>query len=223
VIVHSARPTFLQVQAALRAALPCGKKSIDDVAQLLFVSTSTLQRVLADSRLDFTQLRKEVQVEVALELLTQGKSARTVAAEVGLSRDHLCVLVRRATDLTPSQIIRATKLDAKVRRWRKYGPPPYGSPLYREQFRQWQEIDAGLQALFADLSADHPLATWAKKLLVGVARPDFRTQPHRGHIRDLRKREADELAARIRRIQDQWNHRQNADSREPTMPLREAA
>lgn len=127
-----------------------------------FVSTSTLQRLLAAAGTDFTDLRKEAQIQVALKLLTQGKSARAVAGEVNLTPDHPCVLVRCATDLTPAQIIRASKLAAKVQRWSKYGPPPYGPPLYRRQICEWNEIDAFLQGLLVDLDAHHPLATWAK-------------------------------------------------------------
>jgi len=222
VIVHSARPTVPEVQTVLRDALACGKKSIDDVAQILFVSTSTLQRLLADAGTGFTELRKEVQIQIALELLTQGRSARAVAGEVSLTPDHLCVLVRSATDLTPAQIIRASKLAAKVRRWRRYGPPPYGSPLYRRQLCEWQEIDAFLQGLLVDLGAHHPLATWAKRLLVDAARPDFRTQPHRGQIRARRKLEADELDAKINALRARWRHVQSPDAGE-AMPLRKAA
>jgi AraC-like DNA-binding protein len=198
VAVGNAPPiTVASVEEAMRDALARGRKSIDDVAQLLFVSASTLQRRLAHEDTTFTEVRQRVQVEVALELLTKGKAAASVAEEVCLSTDHLCVLVRRAADLTPLQIVRAATLTASVQRWRRSGPPTYGSPLYLTQFRKWRSIDRELRELLEDLDASHPLADWAKQMLTMVARPDFRRQPHRRRIRTERAKEQARQRARL--------------------------
>jgi hypothetical protein len=85
--------------------------------------------------------------------------------------------------------VRATKLVASVQRWRRYGPPKYGSPLYFAQFRKWRSIDRELRQLLEDLHALHPLADWAKQMLTLAARPDFRRRPHRTRIRRERAEE----------------------------------
>ena len=191
--------TVPDVEEAVRHALSIGRRSIDDVASLLFISKSTLQRLLKASETDFTAVRQRVQIEIALRRLSEGASAATVASEVGLSRDYLCVLVREAAELTPNQIIRAKKLADTVARWRRHGPPEAWSPLYYKQRRQWRRVDDELERLLADLGPSHPLATWAKRLLVAADRPDFRRQPYRDEIRAQRRAEAEQLTATLNR------------------------
>lgn len=192
----SSRPTLSAVQAAIRDALGQGRRRLSDVAQILCTSESTLQRLLADCGTNFTILRKEVQVHVALTQLTAGRPVWRAAERAVLSPDHLCVIVKEATELTPLQIRRAAQISATLERWRQQGPPTYGSWLYRRQFEQWQKFDAELQELFADLGPSHPLADWAKKTLVAAERPDFRRQPYR----DVRRQQSERQAEQIRRI-----------------------
>lgn len=184
------------VQKAVADALARGRRRLSDVAQILCTSESTVQRALSDCGTDFTSLRKEVQIQVALEHLTAGRPAWAVATRAVLSPDHLCVVVKEATGLTPLQIIRAAEISATLERWRRQGPPAYGSWLYRRQFEQWQKFDAQLQELFGDLGPTHPLSDWAKKTLVSAERPDFRTQPYR----DDRRRKAERQAAQMQRL-----------------------
>ncbi len=86
--------------------------------------------------------------------------------------------------------------------WRRQGPPSYGSPLYHRQRREWLQIDAELIRLLADLNALHPLAQWAKALLVAIDRPDYRKQPYRDDLRDRRKLERERWELQLRRFLD---------------------
>lgn len=178
---------------AIVDALDCGRRSLADVAQILCVSSSTLQRLLSEAGTDFTTLRKEVQVRLALDYLTAGRQVWVAAERTVLSPDHLCVIVKEATGLTPLQILSAARISATLERWRRQGPPSYGSFLYRRQFEQWQRFDAQLQDLFADLGPRHPLSDWAKKTLLAAQRPDFRTQPYRRERRRRARRQSAEL------------------------------
>jgi AraC-like DNA-binding protein len=181
------------VRTAIVEALGCGRRNLADVAQTLCVSSSTLQRLLAEAETDFTTMRKEVQVRVALGHLTAGRRVRLAAERTVLSPDHLRVIVKEATGLTPLQILSAARISATLERWRRQGPPSYGSFLYRRQFEQWQRFDTQLQDLFADLGPNHPLADWAKKTLLAAERPDFRTQPYRRERRQRARRQSAEL------------------------------
>jgi AraC-like DNA-binding protein len=181
------------VRTAIADALNRGRRNLVDVAQILCVSSSTLQRLLAEFETDFTTLRREVQVRLALGHLTAGCRVRLAAERTVLSPDHLCVIVKEATGLTPLQILSAARISATLERWRGQGPPSYGSFLYRRQFEQWQRFDSQLQDLFADLGPDHPLADWAKKTLLAAERPDFRTQPYRRQRLQRVRRQSAEL------------------------------
>jgi AraC-like DNA-binding protein len=194
--VSYSRPSLPEVQRAIGDALARGRRRLVDVAQILCTSESTVQRSLADCGTDFTSLRKEVQVRIALENLTAGRPVWAAADRAVLSPDHLCVAIKEATGLTPLQIVRAAEISATLDRWRRQGPPAFGSLLYRRQFEQWQKFDAHLQELFADLGPKHPLADWAKKTLLAAERPDFRTRRYR----DDRRRKADREAAQLERL-----------------------
>jgi methylphosphotriester-DNA--protein-cysteine methyltransferase len=194
--VSCSRPTLPDVQKAIADGLVRGRRRLVDIAQILCTSESTVQRSLADCGTDFTTQRREVQVRIALEHLTAGRPAWVAAERAVLSPDHLCVVVREATGLTPLQIIRAAEISTTLDRWRQQGPPAFGSLLYRCQFEQWQKFDAHLLELFADLGPRHPLADWAKKTLLAAERPDFRTQPYRSE----RRRKAQRQAAQLQRL-----------------------
>src|ERR1700744_2335705 len=94
-----------EVEGAIETALARGRTSIYDVAQILFTSKSSLQRWVKPEK--FTDVRRRVQVRLALAGLTSGRDAGDVARDVALSRDHLRVLVKEATGLTPARILNA--------------------------------------------------------------------------------------------------------------------
>lgn len=186
------------IQAAIRHALGRGTKRIEDVAEFLHISKSTLQRRLSERGTSYTALRRRAQVAIALKHLTAGKPVFTAAHRALVSSDHLCVIVREETGLTPGQIARAAELSRRIELMREHDPPTFGSSLYRRQIRRWHRIDAELDRLLGDLGSANPLANWAKELLVSAARPDFRRQPYRRRIRAKRKRERDQVEALMR-------------------------
>lgn len=197
-----ARPDLADIEQAIRSALASGRSGIMDVAQITSTSTSTLQRTLAKEGVCFSGLRRKVQLRIALRLLTSGKSLRFAASEVALTPDHLSVIIKEETGLCPRQILRAAELGGRVSRWRRQGPPSYGSPLYHRRRREWLQIDAELIRLLADLNASHPLAEWAKALLVAIDRPDYRRQPYRDDLRDRRELERKRWKLRLREYLD---------------------
>jgi AraC-like DNA-binding protein len=200
--VASQHPALAEIDDTIRHALATGRTRREDVAQLLYISDSTLTRVLKAGKTGFTARRRQVRLDIALKRLTEGQPAAVVARDVGVSRDHLCVIVREETGLTPRQIIRAKHLSDIVVRWQRRGPPAERSTLYRQQFREWKKIDDELQHLLQDLGPSHPLAEWAKTVVVAAGRPDFRRNPYRARVRARRQEEAEQDAARMQRFNE---------------------
>lgn len=188
------------IQERIAAGLPLG---IDEVAGQHFVSVRTLQRGLADEGTDFGTVRRETQVNVAIELMCHGASAARAARDVRLSRDHLCVLVNQRTGLRPRQIVRSYALAQRAARWKSRVPPRYGTKLYVKRMYEWRRIDAELRQLLDGLEADHPLATWVTQLRRQARRPDYRRRRYRARVRTARKREAAE-AERQQRAVKAW-------------------
>ena len=204
----SARPAPEEVEDAIREAFSYGRTSIEDIAQILTVSRSTVERALTGTvgsrqSTDFTSLRRKVRLKIGLPLLTHGESVGSVAEKVCLCPDHLTVIVREETGLTPKQIIRASRLGQKIERWKREGPLRQGTTLYRLRLREWDRIDVQLSDLLGDLGPSHPLAHWAKQLLVDLERPDYRRQPYRDVLRVDRRRESELVQ---RRLQDYLSH-----------------
>ena len=211
-----ARPDLEEIENAIREAFTYGRTSIEDVAQILTVSRSTVERALAESTpfeepTDFTSLRRKVRLKIGLPLLTNGESVRSVAEKVCLSPDYLTVIVREETGLTPRQIIRAACLRERIENWKREGPLNQGTTLYRMRLRTWDRIDIELTNLLGDLGPSHPLTSWAKQLLVDLERPDYRRRPHRDVMRAKRQRESEVFQ---RRIQDHLN-RINSNRSQP--------
>lgn len=221
----SARPEPDEIEDAIREAFTYGRIRIDDIAQILAVSRSTVERALAepaDSKnpTDFTALRRIVRLKISLPLLTNGESVRSVAEKVCLCPDHLTVIVRGETGLTPRQIIRAARLGKKIEDWKREGPLRQNTALYRTRLRAWDRIDTELTNLLGDLGPSHPLARWAKRLLVDLERPDYRRQPHRDVMRANRKRESDALQHRLQTYLDRIDPNRNQSGAEITVGSR---
>ena len=139
-----------------------------------------------------------------MEALTEGRSVLASARRALVDPDHLCVLVREATGLTPAQISRARTLASRIEGYRSQGPPRSGSSLYRRQSREWQRIDRELDRLLGDLEADNPLADWAKAIVVNATRPDFRRQPYRDRVRAQKREELERLEAFWREFDERF-------------------
>lgn len=204
VYMSERRPDEAEVRVAVRLALEHGVKRIEDVAGSLHLSKSTLQRRLAQCGTTFTVVRRETQLSIALECLIEGGSARKAARRALLSPDHLCVMVRQMTGLTPRRIARAAELGRRVEHLRTLDPPESGTWLYRRRLRTWERIDGELDRLLGDLGPDHPLADWAKRLLLSAQKPDFRRQPYRERIRAKRQRESERLEEIWREFDDRF-------------------
>jgi AraC-like DNA-binding protein len=199
----SKRERVDEVEAAIEAALSLGRTRIEDVAQILFVSRSTLQRWLKPR--SFTKVRQGVQLRIALKGLTSGRPVETVAREVALSRDHLRVIVREPTGLTPAEIARAARLGAQLKQWKGQVPPPAGTYAYRHRISEWNKADRKLQSILGDLDSSNPLAPWAKQLLLSVVRPDNRRRANRARIQEARKLEKQRLEERRKREIERLN------------------
>ena len=191
-----------EAEAAIETALARGRTGIDDVAQILFVSKSTLQRRVGPH--SFTAVRQRVQLRLALDGLTSGRGAGCVAREVVLSRDHLRVLVKKATGLTPARITQAVRLASRLQAWKAQVPPPSGTHAYRRRIDQWDQADRKLIALLGDIGPENPLAPWAKQLLVAVERPDNRLRPNRKRIQQARRAERERLEELRKREEQQF-------------------
>lgn len=189
--MQKARGQIGEVEAAIETALARGRTGIDDVAQILFVSKSTLQRRVKPH--NFTAVRQHVQLRLALDGLKSGREAGSVAKEVALSRDHLRVLVKKVTGLNPAQIVQASRLASRLQAWKAQVPPPSGTYAYRRRIDQWDQADHKLEAMLGDIGPENPLAPWAKGLLVAVERPDNRRRPNRERIQEARRREKERL------------------------------
>jgi AraC-like DNA-binding protein len=179
-----------EVRDAIRVQLETGPSlRLDDVAARIYISASTLQRALTREGTTFTELRRQVRVEVAIERLTAGFTCISTAAYIGLSRDHMCKLVRDYTGLTPRRIIRARKLAQRARGWRNSPPPATESWFYAERRRRWRTLETELGRLVAEVPADSPLADWADRLLRSSRRPDYRSVRYRKLVAAERRRE----------------------------------
>jgi len=71
-----------QVRRALRTALPSGRGSEGEIAQLLSVAVRTLRRQLAVQGTTFRQLLEDVRYEIARQLLAGSQLSATEIAEV---------------------------------------------------------------------------------------------------------------------------------------------
>jgi AraC-like DNA-binding protein len=191
--MQKARGQIGEVEAAIETALAHGRTGIEDVAQILFMSKSTLQRRLGSS--SFTAVRQRVQLRLSLDALKSGREAGSVAKEVALSRDHLRILVKKTTSLTPARIAHAARLASRLQAWKEQVPPPSGTYAYRRRVDLWDQSDRKLQAMLGDIQSGNPLAPWAKQILPAVERPDNRLRSNRARIHEARRHERERREA----------------------------
>lgn len=170
-------PTFAAIQQALHEGVTERRTSVGAIAARLHSSPSTVHRRLRRHHTTFAVERNTVRAQQAFELLTAGYPASIAAARVGVSTDHLCVVMRRAYGVTPRRIRQIVRLAGALR----------AQPETREQLAQFERNDAQLQVLLDPIGPGHPLAGWAKKLVVLGHRPEY-YEP--GFLLSLREREA---------------------------------
>lgn len=188
------------MRKAIHAQLESGPGlRVNEVADRLYVSKGTLQRALAREGVTFSELRRQMQIDVAIERLTRGATCASAASHVGLSRDHLCKLVSKHTGLTPREIVRMRQLAERATNWRRLAPPRANSWLYVEQRRRWQKIETQMRRLVAKAPKESPLAEWAQGRLRATRRPDYRTAHYRRRVLAERDRRDAALLRKLHR------------------------
>lgn len=157
------KPTFAAIQQALQDGVLDGRMSVEAFSARLYCSPSTLHRRLRRRGTTFAAERSAVRVARAFELLNDGHALSISAARVGVRPDYLCVMMRRWYGLTPRRIQQIVRLAQELRR----------QPQTRKELAQFGRNDARLQVLLDPIGASHPLAGWAKELVVLGDHPEY--------------------------------------------------
>src|SRR5689334_1104701 len=97
-------PTFDAIRDALAEGVAERRMPVDAIATRLHCSPSTIHRRLRRCGTTFAAVRGSIQVRRAFERLTTGDRVSLAAASVGVSTDHLGVMMRRSYGLTPRRI-----------------------------------------------------------------------------------------------------------------------
>jgi AraC-like DNA-binding protein len=171
------QPTFAEIRQAVRHGVAQGRMSVDAIARRLHCSTSTLHRRLRRHNTTFSEQRTEARLELAFHLLTSGYGAAFAASKVGVTRDYLGVMMRRSYGLSPREIQWAVRLAEGLRQ----------QPRTRQELASFRRNDEQLATLLDQVDARHPLAAWAKELVVLGHRPEY---DEREFMRELREEEA---------------------------------
>ncbi|WP_206185531.1 helix-turn-helix domain-containing protein [Sphingosinicella sp. CPCC 101087] len=95
-------PALVRIADALRAD-PSDARQLQDWARELGTTTRSLARAFArESRMPFTEFRRQVRLHAAMERLARGEAVTNVALDVGFSStSNFIAMFRRATGLTP--------------------------------------------------------------------------------------------------------------------------
>jgi hypothetical protein len=133
-------------------------------------------------------------------LIKERKSVAATAGAVGVSPDHLRVLLKPVTTISPGALRRAVTLHDRLVRWRRQIPPAFGSPWYREQRAAWARTERELQRLLRPIPSNSPLRKWADAALELAQRPDYREKPHRERLREARLRESRRHSEQLQRL-----------------------
>lgn len=165
-----------QIHGVLRNGRDGPKLSERQVAERLFCSESTLRRRLRQNGTTFSRERNAVRAQVAFDLLQRQNPAYHVARRVGVTADHLGVIMRQAYGLSPRRISLIARVADRLRE----------EPSSLREFEAAQRDDVLLQELLADIDACHPLGAWAKGLVTLGFHPERETVEYRN---ELRKRE----------------------------------
>lgn len=180
-----------QVRAALREGRDGPKLTAKVLARKLFCSESTLRRQLRRSGTSFIYERTLARAEVSLDLLSAGYPVGYVARCVGVTPDHLRLIVRSRYGWSPSQIKRVAILARGLA----------DEPTNLRDYRKAKADDRLLQELVAELDSNHPLSGWARQLVLAGHHPERDTPQYQDQLREnerlayLRRREEIEANA----------------------------
>jgi len=173
------RLVVTDVRAILREDSNGLRMSARRLAQRLYSSETTLRRKLRAAGTSLTHERSLARAEIALPLLQRGKSVKRVADRVGISPDHLRVTLESIYGLHPSTVQHVGRLVRTLE----------GEPRSLRALERAQEKDRLLQDLLADIGPDHPLASWARNLILVGYHPERESAKYRERLR-VQEREA---------------------------------
>jgi AraC-like DNA-binding protein len=197
------RPDIQEVREAIQASLLANQSApITDVAARLYLSRSTLQRVLAENLHSFAQLRQDVRVDLAAELLAQGTSWSVTAARVGLGREYLSKRIKDRFNLRPRQIERLNFLADVTTRWRKETPATVagraGRPFLKERMRRWRDIENEAEELLGRLPpGPNALMLWKRRIRRQVRAPSGRDRQDQAVTRRHRTESSSTVSSRL--------------------------
>lgn len=196
--------TRQDVRSAIFAALRQNATGADrpltlpSIAVDLHSSRSTVQRVLAAAGTTYTDELFRARTVLAVMAMGDGVAAGMAARRVGLTPDHLRVVLMRRFGIGPAGLQRCLRTERLLRSWARH-PPAAHTRLYRARLGAWRGRRAQLRRYLDPIPSDSPLRPWADRLLAASERPDFRTRQHRRAARDERRRERDRFVADLRR------------------------
>lgn len=162
--------------------------SAPGLAKRLFCSESTLHRKLRKDGTSFSKERNLARARVALVLLRRGYPVEQAGRRVGVTPDHLRVVMQDIYGISPERIKLA---EAVARRL-------LVEPKNRQELIRAKRDDRLLQELLEDIGPAHPLNGWARGLVLSGHHPERDTVAYQEELREkeraayARKRDQEE-------------------------------
>lgn len=168
-------PTLREIRRTLQS--PDGTRlSAPRLGRRLHCSESTLRRRLRELGTTLVAERNRIRASQAFAPLGAGYPVSQAAMRVGVSTDHLRAIMLHAYGWTPAKIKRAVELAAALE----------AEPRTRSESAAVKRRDHLLQEHLAEIGADHPLAAWAKRLVLRGYHPE---RENAAFAKELRERE----------------------------------
>jgi AraC-like DNA-binding protein len=168
-------PTLREVREVLEE-VDGTRLSAPRLGRRLHCSESTLQRRLREQGTSLVAERNKIRASRAFALLGEPYPVSQAARRVGVSTDHLRAIILSVYRWTPAKIKRAAELAAALET----------EPCTRSKLAAAQRRDQMLQRHLAEIGADHPLASWAKGLVLRGYHPERESA---AFAKELRERE----------------------------------
>jgi AraC-like DNA-binding protein len=194
-MAHRTALSAQQIRTAIRDALrDCAVRpdahplTIVAIANDLSFSRSSVQRNLAEASTTFTAELRAARARAAVRAIYAGATVAEAAARVGLTPDHLRVVLLQEYGIAPGALRHCLRIARKLNSWRRT-PERSGSSLYWRRLRDWRSFDVQLHRYFDPIPTTSALRSWADGVLAAAARPDYRRGVHRQIARDRREQE----------------------------------
>lgn len=187
-----------EVRRQIEARIRYPRLSTSDVAYVLDCSRSAVQRALSKESTTFgTELQAVREDRARTALVLEKRTVSAAAAQVGVTPDHLRVLLKPIWGVNPGDVRRVVILLQRIRSWRRAAPPAARTQAYRTWRREWDLATAEISRLLEPVRADCKLRGWADSAQAYSRRPDFRREPYRGLVEEARRRERRQLSMAI--------------------------